>query len=111
MSYQIFCPFCGKTIVSDVVNRIDKVNGEWQCDNGHTFLLQYVDSFEGEVKGRGINQKTNLNLQVEGIEKRLYELQEKVDGSDVKGDVDFLVGMVQELVTLSNYYVIRMVHK
>jgi len=41
MVYKINCPFCKEQIVSDVVDNIKEVNGEWQCDNGHTFVLEY----------------------------------------------------------------------
>jgi len=41
MTYEIVCPFCGEKIVSDVVDSMNGVDGEWQCNNGHTFSLMY----------------------------------------------------------------------
>ena len=43
MSYEINCPFCKEKIVSDVINHRSEVNGEWQCNNGHTFLVSFIE--------------------------------------------------------------------
>lgn len=42
MSYAINCPFCNEYIVSDVCAQIEDVNGEYQCNNGHTFTLEFI---------------------------------------------------------------------
>lgn len=47
MSYEINCPFCDLKVVSDVVDKKEQVDGEWQCDNGHTFLLAFLETIEG----------------------------------------------------------------
>ena len=40
--YEINCPFCKETIISDVVDSKEEVNGQWQCNNGHTFVVEFI---------------------------------------------------------------------
>ena len=42
MSAKILCPFCGDEIVSDVIDSNKEVDGEWQCNNGHTFIVKWI---------------------------------------------------------------------
>jgi len=42
--FKINCPFCESTIISDVVDELEGVNGQWQCPNGHTFLVKYLET-------------------------------------------------------------------
>ena len=41
-SFKINCPFCKGTSVSDVVDSIEGVDGQWECSNGHQFLVKYL---------------------------------------------------------------------
>jgi len=40
--FEINCPFCNGKSVSDVIDSIEQVNGQWECSNGHQFTLQYI---------------------------------------------------------------------
>ena len=40
--FEINCPFCGGTAISDVINSKEEVDGEWECENGHQFILKYL---------------------------------------------------------------------
>lgn len=42
--FKIYCPFCGATVVSDVVDEIEGVDGQWECSNGHQFLVTYLET-------------------------------------------------------------------
>lgn len=44
MSYEINCPFCKEKIVSDLIDTKNEVDGEWQCNNGHTFIVRYIQT-------------------------------------------------------------------
>jgi len=46
MSFQINCPYCNDIIVSDVCDRKEDSSGEWQCNNGHTFVLKYITTMK-----------------------------------------------------------------
>jgi len=39
---EINCPFCKGTAISDTVDKKEEVNGQWECENGHQFVLEYV---------------------------------------------------------------------
>jgi len=39
--FEINCPFCKETIISDDIDTMEEVNGEWQCNNGHTFVVKF----------------------------------------------------------------------
>ena len=41
-SFKINCPFCDGYSVSDVIDSIEFVDGQWECNNGHQFLLKYI---------------------------------------------------------------------
>jgi hypothetical protein len=61
---EINCPFCSETIISDVVDTLDDVNGQWQCENGHMFLLKYV----GDITESITPEKTIAEIKREFIE-------------------------------------------
>ena len=40
---EIFCPFCGVKIISSFNGEYTKnLKGQWQCNNGHDFVLEYL---------------------------------------------------------------------
>jgi hypothetical protein len=39
---EINCPFCVGKAISDVIKSKEKVKGQWQCENGHQFVLEYL---------------------------------------------------------------------
>ena len=41
--FKINCPFCEESIISDIIDNIEEVSGQWQCNNGHTFVLEYIE--------------------------------------------------------------------
>jgi len=40
---EINCPFCKKKAYSDVIDKKEDINGQWECENGHKFVLEYID--------------------------------------------------------------------
>ena len=47
MSYfKINCPFCEGYSVSDVIDSIEDVDGQWECSNGHQFVVKYLGKIE-----------------------------------------------------------------
>ena len=41
--FEIHCPFCGKHLISDVIDSKEEVNGQWQCDSCMTnFLVKWL---------------------------------------------------------------------
>jgi len=47
MSYfKINCPFCEGNSVSDVIDSIEEVDGQWECSNGHQFVIKYLGKIE-----------------------------------------------------------------
>lgn len=40
--FKINCPFCNGDSVSDVIDKIEDVDGQWECSNGHQFVLKYI---------------------------------------------------------------------
>lgn len=40
--FEINCPFCGGNSVSDVIDSIKDVDGQWECSNGHQFVIKYI---------------------------------------------------------------------
>ena len=47
MSYfKINCPFCEGHSVSDVIDSIEDVDGQWECSNGHQFVVKYLGKIE-----------------------------------------------------------------
>ena len=40
--FKINCPFCDGNSVSDVIDSIEEVDGEWECNNGHQFVIKYI---------------------------------------------------------------------
>ena len=59
--FEINCPFCDEKIVSDVIDKITEVNGQWQCNNGHTFCLQFNHIIE--------NGKITLESKFKGMDE------------------------------------------
>lgn len=45
-SFKINCPFCDGYSVSDVIDSIEFVDGQWECNNGHQFLVKYLRKME-----------------------------------------------------------------
>ena len=39
---EINCPFCDGKAVSDVIDSKEEVDGEWECENGHQFVIKYI---------------------------------------------------------------------
>lgn len=58
--FKINCPFCESTIISDVVDEREGVNGQWQCPNGHTFLVKYIETVgtpeEGDIQNDALSK-------------------------------------------------------
>lgn len=44
--FKLNCPFCKGYSVSDVIDSIEDVDGQWECDNGHQFLVKYIKKIE-----------------------------------------------------------------
>ncbi|HUS51310.1 MAG TPA: hypothetical protein VMZ91_14170 [Candidatus Paceibacterota bacterium] len=44
--YEINCPFCEGKSVSDVIDSIEQVNGQFECSNGHQFVVKYIRKME-----------------------------------------------------------------
>ncbi len=40
--FEINCPFCEGDSVSDIIDSIEDVDGQWECSNGHQFVLKYI---------------------------------------------------------------------
>jgi len=40
--FEIKCPFCEGNSVSDVIDKIEDVDGQWECSNGHQFVIKYI---------------------------------------------------------------------
>lgn len=39
---KINCPFCNGKSISDIIDNEEDVNGQWECENGHMFVLEYL---------------------------------------------------------------------
>ena len=39
---EINCPFCDGKAVGDVIDSKEEVDGEWECENGHQFVVKYI---------------------------------------------------------------------
>lgn len=44
--FKINCPFCEGHSVSDVIDSIEDVDGQWECSNGHQFVIKYLGKIE-----------------------------------------------------------------
>ena len=44
--FKINCPFCEGNSVSDVIDSIEHVDGQWECNNGHQFVVKYIRKME-----------------------------------------------------------------
>ena len=44
--FKINCPFCEGNSVSDVIDKIEDVDGQWECNNGHQFTIKYLRKME-----------------------------------------------------------------
>jgi len=44
--YEINCPFCEGKSVSDVIDSIEDVDGQWECSNGHQFVIKYIKKID-----------------------------------------------------------------
>jgi len=56
--FEINCPFCGGTAISDTVDSKEEVDGEWECENGHQFVLKYENTLSNtKEKGRLASHK------------------------------------------------------
>ncbi len=44
--FKINCPFCEGNSVSDVIGSIEEVDGQWECSNGHQFVVKYLGKIE-----------------------------------------------------------------
>lgn len=55
--YTINCPFCKEKIISDVAEKVTQINGQWQCSNGHTFVLTYVGTIDKTTQK--VNKETD----------------------------------------------------
>ena len=43
---EINCPFCNRTCISDIIDSIEEVDGQWECAEGHQFIIKYI----GQIK-------------------------------------------------------------
>lgn len=67
--YEIFCPFCKTLCVSDVISSREEVNGQYECPNGHQFVVIWVDSVaesEHRLKFIEANLRAEAWKEVEG---------------------------------------------
>jgi hypothetical protein len=39
---EINCPFCDGKSVSDIIDRKEEVKGQWECENGHQFIVEWI---------------------------------------------------------------------
>ncbi len=53
--FKINCPFCEGKSISDVIDSIEYVDGQWECSNGHQFVVKYI-------------RKMEINREIEGSE-------------------------------------------
>ena len=44
--FEINCPFCEGKSISDVIDSIEDVDGQWECSNGHQFIVKYIRKVE-----------------------------------------------------------------
>jgi len=44
--FKINCPFCEGHSVSDVIDSIEDVDGQWECSNGHQFVIKYLGKIQ-----------------------------------------------------------------
>lgn len=47
---EINCPFCKGTSISDVIDSIEEVDGQWECENGHQFAVTYIDQIPSKLE-------------------------------------------------------------
>lgn len=53
--FKINCPFCEGNSVSDVIDKIEDVDGQWECSNGHQFVIKYIRKLEPESDLKNIS--------------------------------------------------------